>query len=357
MDRVTAEWIVRQLDRLANSTQVVAQVSDEQDETTTNHAHTGADGTQQVSHQDLLQRYTSDQHQIANITGLEDEQAAQDQALADHTADEGDPHNTLKPWDVDAASGDLYPDPIVPGDAGIGTLEKAVAHIALGTQEDVGTSGIEGALLDNPDANGGGLMLIGIRDVDPQNPPDPPVENSQIWLLGSPVYVGSQIYLEVPRTLTADHEVLIGPSVEFSSGRHYAPLILGPEKIYSQTQDVTDATDYDVLDTGDVEIVSMTLTDPYVVGSSAAFSVYLENLGNKATLFDVILKVNGVEAGRYHRELVGNGSVVSDAFPTQNPLSAADVLSLDVEATSTHAQSQGWVRGTTQATTVRISQG
>lgn len=312
-----AEWIIRQLEQVTNTSTIIAEVDDDQDAI--------SDGIQQD--------------------------------LDNHKADESDPHNTLKPWDVDATSGDLYPDTIVPGDAGIGTIEKAVAHVAIGTQENVGTSGIEGALLDNSDANGGGLMLIGIRDVDPQNPPDPPVENSQVWLLGSPVYVGSQLYLEVPRTLTADHEVLIGPSVDSPSGRHYAPLILGPEKVYSQTQEVTDATDYNVLDAGEVEIVSMTLTDPYVVGSSASFSVYLENLGNKVTLFDVILKINGVEAGRYHRELVSNGGVVSDAFPTQNALSAADAISLDVEATGTAPQSQGWVRGTIQQTVIRISQG
>ena len=252
---------------------------------------------------------------------------------------------------------DLYPNTIVPGDAGLGTIEKAVAHVAIGTQENVGTSGIEGLLGDNSDANGGGLMLIGIRDVDPQAPPDPPVENSQVWLLGAPVYIGSQMYLEVPQVLTADHEVLIGPSVTSPSGRYFSPLFLGPEKVYSQTQEATDTTDVNVLDAGEVEIVSMTLTDPYVAGSSAAFSIYLENLGNKATLFDVILKVNGVEVGRYHRELVENGGVVSDSFPTSNAMNAADVITLDVDATGTAPQSLAWVRGTIQPTLIRISQG
>ena len=316
MDAETAEWIMRQLRRVSGSTQIIETVQKEQD---------------------------SDSEQIKND-------------LNAHTQNKTDPHETLVPWDVDGTVFNLYPNTTSPNDAGIGTLEKSVAHIAIGTQEAPGTGGMEGFLMDMADADGGGVLLMGLRGVDPANPPSPVVENSPVWVLGNPVVLGNQVMVELDQPITADHEVLFGPTVTLN-GRHFSPLLPGPEKVYSQTETATDATDVNVLDLGEVEIVSLTLVNSYVVGATLFFQVYLENLGNQATDFDVILKVDGVEAARYPRTFIASGGVVAESFPIQNPINAAQVLSLDVEATSTGPQSQGWVRGALQTTTIRIQQG
>lgn len=286
------------------------------------------------------------------------------QEVSDGTAKNAEQDNRLStleatkigpPWTQDPTSHDLYPETGT-GDAGIGTLESPVAHVAIGTQEGAGVSGIEGALVDNDDLSGGGILLIGIRDVDPQNPPNPPVENSPVWVLGNPVLLGNQVMVELSQEITEDHEVVFGPTTTLNN-RHFSPLLLGQKKVYSQIEEETDAGDYDVLDQGDVEIVSLTLASSYVVGATFTFSVYLENNGNKTTAFDVLLKLDGATVVTYERDVNGSGGIVTDSFPIQTPVNAGQVISLDVNAASTHGNSQGWVMGSKQVTTIRIQQG
>ena len=266
---------------------------------------------------------------------------------------EGSP---IDPWKVDPAGGDLFPE-MPTGTPGIGKLEACVDYIAIGGQ---GTDAMEGMIYQRDDSDQGGVTVLGLRNVDPQNPPAPPLAgNAPLELNGSATIVMTGgLWIELQQAIDTDHELILQPSQTLADGRIVAPIVVGPEKVYTQQEQATDNQDHDVLDSGEVEIVSLTLTNSYAVNvSTFSFRVMLDNPGNQSTLFDVILKVDGVEAGRYPRTLVGNNAVVADSFPIQTPVTAGQVISLDVEAISTGPQSQGWVRGTLQPTTITIGQG
>jgi hypothetical protein len=374
MDPVQAEWVLRQLLRVSNSTSlttetVITEIGDSdqirrdldahvQNQTNphaTTHLLLPDKGVNDHAAIDAHIQSQANPHATTHLL-LPDKGVNDHAAIDAHIQDLTDPHETLVPWQVADVTFDLYPN-TDPGNAGIGTLEKPVSHVAIGTQEGTGVSGIEGLLLDNDDLQGGGIMLFGVRDVDPANPPDPVIENSPVFVIGNPVALGNQVMVELSQAITEDHEVVFGPTITLSGGRHFAPLVLGPKKVYSQSEEATDAADHNVLDLGDVEIVSLTLVNSYVVGATFTFSVFLENLGGKATEFDVLLKLDGVTQGTYERSFTGSGGVVTDSFPITATVNAGQVISLDVNAISTAPQSQGWVMGTTQESLLRVQQG
>ena len=259
-----------------------------------------------------------------------------------------------KPWAVDGATGDQYPSV----DAGLGRITDPVAHVAVGHQDT--ESGIEGVIIERTDENGGGIQIIGIRDLDPALPaPDPVVANAPSEIAGDPILLTGRVWVQVDAPITADYEVLAGPSQSTQDGRHFAPLIMGPKKIYQYEETASSPADVDVLTIGgEVEIVALTLVNAYPVEVSVfAFQVQLENLSNKTTAFDVIFKADGIEASREAHALNRNTLFVSGSFPIDAPLIAGQVISLDVEAVGTHAQSQGWVMGSIALTEIQMKHG
>lgn len=259
------------------------------------------------------------------------------------------------PWKVKEITGDLYPGDGV--DPGIGTLDDPVNHLAVGHRSP---SGMEGLLAERNALEGGGLMVLGQRDTDPDAPVVPPVQgNAIVELNGNAILVATGgLWLQVQSPLLVDHEILVGPSTQIGSSRHFAPVIVGPEKVYEHFESAENPNDLNIRDTGETEIVSMTLTNDYTAYvSSFSFQIHLDNPGKKQTDFDVILKANAVEAARYTRSFTENGGLVSDAITLQLPRVIGDVISLDVDATPTHGQAQAWVRGTIQPTSIQISQG
>lgn len=261
------------------------------------------------------------------------------------------------PWEQDPASGDLYPLEFGAGDPGIGSAAHPVSHVAFGHQGEFGS---EGFLHERGAADGGGLLVVAYRGVDPDSLPGYPYDgNAYLELNGSATLIATGgLWLQLSQTIAEDHEVIIGPSVTLPDGRFFSPLKVGPEKIYQHSQQATDALDYNVLDQGEVEIVSMTLTNDYTVSvSTFSYSVQIDNPGNKDTTFQIIVKVDGLEVTRRSRTLNQNSVNVSDSATIQNALSVGQVVSLDVQAESSHASSQGWVRGTVSPTSIKTQQG
>lgn len=263
------------------------------------------------------------------------------------------------PWTLDPTSGDLYPVEHNADTPGIGTVDNPCGHLAIGP---AGAAGMEGFLYPRDPAAGGGLAVVGLAGADPENPPPSPVQgNAMLVLNGAAVLVATGgLWIEVSTPITEDHEVIFGASSALPDGRNFAPILVGPEKVYTFREYEEDAADHNVLDLGETEIVSMTLVNSYAANvSTFGFSIELENLGGKNTIFDVILKIDAVEVGRTSRTINNASVVVSENTILSNALTAGQIISLDVDAVGTHGQSQGWVRGAPPKppTSIDIQQG
>lgn len=261
------------------------------------------------------------------------------------------------PWQQDETSGNLFPNEINSATPGVGTASNPVNHVSIGS---AGDEGAEGYLTQRMALDGGGVSLIGYKGYDPDNPAVRPVRgNAYLELNGNAVLVATGgLWIEIQDQITEDHECIFGPSATLSDGRHFAPLLLGQKKVYAYTESAEDALDYDVLDVGEVEVVSMTLVNAYAKDvSTFGFSVVLDNPGGKNTRFITILKLDGTEMQRYSRTVNGNSITLNDSVTLGNDVSAGQVISLDVEAIGSHGQSQGWVRGTDTPTRIEIKQG
>lgn len=262
-------------------------------------------------------------------------------------------------WDTDPATGDMYPlGASAEKDSGIGTLAKGAGHLILGNAAVA--DGMEGAISRRPAIVGGGVEVIGSKQLDPQQPIVRPIKgDAYVELNGSAVLVATGgLWIEMASPLDKDHELLIGPSTQIADGRYFSPLVLGGEKVYTYFDEATDPRDLDVLDVGEVLIVSLTMTNDYAADvSSFSFSVLVENTASKLSLFDIILKLDGVEVDRYPRSVSGGELTISDTAIIGSPVSTGQVATMYVEATGTNPQSQAWVRGATQASKLRVQQG
>ena len=260
-------------------------------------------------------------------------------------------------WKQDPTYRDLYPELYAGETPGIGTIDNPVNHVSIGHQ---GAGGSEGFLVERSALDGGGVSVIGIKGLDPSNPPPRPVQgNTIVELNGTATLVASGVlWLELATPLTEDHEVILGDSTTLADGRHFSPLLLGPKKIYQFSEFAEDAADYDVLTLGETEIVSLTTTNSYAADvSTFSYGVTLDNAGGQDTIFDIIIKLNGVEVGRDTFTYQGVGQRFSDSGTISSAVTAGDVISLHVDATGTHPNSEGWVRGTARATRIEIQQG
>lgn len=263
------------------------------------------------------------------------------------------------PWTQDPIKGDLYPLSFGGGTPGLGQVDTPVNHLAIGT---TGEDGSEGFLVERPDSSGGGLLVIAYKGFDPENPPPDPIEaNAPIELAGNAVFVAGALGVMVASEFDKDHEVIFGPTVTLSDGRIFAPLQVGPEKVYGQEQTVTDVRDYDVLTIGGEVLVidpGLTLLLDYAANvSSISLSLLLENLGTRDTIFDVIVKKDSVEVGRTSRTVNSGQLTVSETAQLVNPALTSSVFEVFVEAIGTHQKSEGFVRGAISTSTLSIRQG
>ena len=262
-------------------------------------------------------------------------------------------------WDHDPVTGDQFPKgETAEKDSGIGTLTKPAGHVAIGNPTVA--DGQEGNILRRDAAGGGGMLIIAARDIDPQNPPAwPPQGNNYLELNGAAIIIsGGGLWLQVSNPITADHEILVGPSTTISDGRHFSPLILGPEKVYQHSDEQTDNRDIDVFENGENLIVTLTLTNNYAIGvSTFSFFVLLENNATRTTDFDIIIKVDNVEIARTSRSVTGGQVAVSGSVPLEQALTSGQVITMHVESFGTHPSSEGWVRGSVQQSLLRVKQG
>lgn len=260
------------------------------------------------------------------------------------------------PWKVDETDQALYPDQAA--SPGIGTLEKPVSYITIGSEH---SGGADGALLQKEQTDGGGLILIAVKDLDPGEPIVPPlIGNAYLELNGSAVLVASgDLWLEVAQDVMEDHEVIAGPSVQIADGRKFCPLLIGAEKIYQYQQSAEDTADHDLkAGPNPVEVVAMVLTDAYTAGvSTFSFQILLENTDRKDTTFTVRILKDAVEISSYQQTVSQSSVTVSDSITISQDAAVGVRASLEVSAFFSHGNSLGDVRGTLQASVISIQQG
>ena len=284
-----------------------------------------------------------------------------DQDFQDHVDDFNDHVNNQNAhlgytWKQDPTYRNLYPELYAGETPGVGTADSPVNHIVMG---HTGTLGSEGFIAEREAADGGGLLVAGYKGVDPATPTNPVQGNAFLELNGSAVLVASgALWVELSNPITETHEILLGESSTLTDGRHFSPLLLGSKKIFTFYEFAEDVSDYDVLTLGETELVSLTTTNSYAADvSTFSYGVTLDNAGGQDTIFDIILKVNGVEVGRDTFTYQGVGQRFTDSGKITSAITAGDIISLHADATGTHPNSEGWVRGTTRATKIEIQQG
>ena len=261
-------------------------------------------------------------------------------------------------WKVDPATGDMYPEgPAPSNDAGIGTVDNSPLFVAVGGQ---GAQSVEGYMSGRQD---GGNAIVGYRGESPTRN-ILPTANAPVELAGTALVATAETFLieTSGSSSTDEHYAILSETIVYQ-GKNYRALLVGPRYVPTLTDSATDTRDIDVTDTTEL-VVSVTLSNAYPNpdDTSFAYAVRLAERGGRTTLFDIEFFVNAgppsTPAYSVSTSLNGGSQYYTENItPLLDPLSAGDVVSMYVTGTGTHVQSDGWVEGSVQVSSIEVRQG
>lgn len=263
------------------------------------------------------------------------------------------------PWKLERTWGDLVVDQYGGDTPGIGSLDNSPQFVGVG---DAVPDGVEGYMGRRPESKGGGVMLVGYAGEDPSRraaPNDLPEPNAPVEVRANAFVVSaSTTLLEVDQGWTGERYMLAGEPFLTLDGQWLAPLYPGPEYIPTLRDFAIDTRELDVTDTR-VQVVSMTLANSYNDPNNTQFQykVRLNERGGRTTIFTVHFVVDGTDTYSFDVSLNGAQNYFVDTLPISSPLTAGQVVRMDVSAVSTHVQSDGWVEGHLQESYIEVRQG
>jgi len=173
--------------------------------------------------------------------------------------------------------------------------------------------------------------------------------------LGRQGLVAVEIDSAVTPAEIEEHYVKFG-SVFDLDGRRYVSLERGPQIVYAKEEETESTADVDV--EGSLEIVvSHTTVGTFTATSALLYSLVLEESGGRSTEFQIQAYKNSSAIGSIQSIfLTGDVRVATASFVLATPPVATDVYDLRVEGIGSHQQAIAFVRGSVDATLIRIVQ-
>ena len=232
----------------------------------------------------------------------------------------------------------------------------SVGKVTVDPENQPGIEGVVGHRDLLPQVGLRGVLIGGFGDnADPRALPDEP--NLPVHIFGSFNIVTGPLVIEVNEAVTADRYLAVGDSFLGTDGRHYSPVILGPEIVYSATDEATDTRDINLDEVGTEEVVvSMVLANDYAADvSTFSLRINLSEEGGRTVDFTVNVYVDTVLVYSADVSRAGTTDLFTDSRVLVAGLTTGQTVEMRVLGVGTHPQSDGWVRGASQASEIRLS--